>query len=58
MNEWCVFLSLETGSVKFPSSQMSIRLSQHAGLSEIDRGFMFFESSFLGSLELFRSFKL
>ena len=50
MNRRCVFLSLKTGSVKF------LRLSNVdkivSGLSEIDRGFMFCESSFLGIRKL------
>ena len=48
MNGQCVFLNLKTGSVKF------LRLSNvdkiDSGLSEVDRGLMFCESSFLGEL--------
>ena len=50
MNGRCVFPSLKTGSVKF------LRLSNVdkivLGLSEVDRGFMFCESSFLGVRKL------
>ena len=50
MNGQCVFLSLKTGSVKF------LRLSNVdkivSGLSEVDGGFMFYESSFLGVRKL------
>ena len=50
VNGRCVFLSLKTGSVKF------LRLSNVdkivSGLSEVDRGFMFCESSFLGIRKL------
>ena len=46
VNGRCVFPSLKTGSVKF------LRLSNVdkivLGLSEVDRGFMFCEASFLG----------
>ena len=43
VNGQCVFLSLKTGSGKF------LRLSNvDKIISEVDRGFMFCESSFLG----------
>ena len=50
MNERCVFLSLPTGSVKFLSFKCQVRLS--SSLSEVDRGFKFCESSFLGIQKL------
>ena len=50
VNGRCVFLSLKTGSVKF------LRLSNVdkilSGLSEVDRGFKFCESLFLGIWKL------
>ena len=50
VNGRCVFLSLKTGSVKF------LRLSNVdkivSGLSEVDGGFMFSESSLLGVRKL------
>ena len=50
VNGRCMFLSFKTGSVKY------LRLSNAdkivSGLSEVDRGFMFCESSFLGVRKL------
>ena len=50
MNGRCVFLSLKTGSVKFLRFSNVDKIV--SGLSEVDGGFMFCESSFLGVRKL------
>ena len=50
VNRRCVFLSLKTGSVKFLGLSNIDKIV--SGLSKVDRGFVFCESSFLGVRKL------